>query len=157
MDIRRLKSVQRKLVHFVNEFKSELGRSERVHWCQMYLSGLLLDGERKSIQPMSQRLPGGNEQALQQFVNQSPWNHQAFQIKLMNYVREKLGCNKGVLVLDDSSLPKKGKYSVGAVRQYCGALGKVSNCQSLVTWHFAPKLGSHFPLLGELYLPQEWI
>tara|TARA_B100000614_G_C14520213_1_gene482283 strand:- start:126 stop:1352 length:1227 start_codon:yes stop_codon:yes gene_type:complete len=157
MNIRELKSTQTMLINFVNEFKRHLGRSERVHWCQLYLSGLLLDGERKSIQPMSQRLPGGNEQALQQFVNQSPWDHHRIQMDLMSYLKQKLHCQKGILVLDDTSLPKKGKHSVGVARQYCGALGKVSNCQSLVTWHFAQNKGKHFPLLEELYLPEEWI
>ena len=52
-----------------------LGRSERGHWCGMYLSGLLLDGERKSIEPMAARLEGGDKQALQQFANQTPWEH----------------------------------------------------------------------------------
>lgn len=157
MNIRELKSTQKKLMNFVDEFRNYLGRTERVHWCQMYLSGLLLDGERKSIQPMAQRLPGGNEQALQQFVNQSPWNPHETQIGLMNFLRKKLKCKHGVLVLDDSSLPKKGNYSVGVARQYCGALGKVSNCQSLVTWHYSGRDTNHFPLLEELYLPQEWI
>lgn len=156
MNLRKLKSVQNELLNFVSEFGTYLGRKERHHWCHYYMSGLLLDGERKSIQPMAKRLPGGNEQALQQFVNQSPWEHEALQLHLGNYLYKHLKSKHGVLVLDDTSLPKKGNYSVGVGRQYCGALGKVSNCQSLVTWHYADQK-NHFPLLEELYLPQDWI
>jgi SRSO17 transposase len=97
--------------------------------------GLLLDGERKSIEPMAQRVPGGNEQALQQFVNQSPWAHEPVQTKLYRRLVQRSGSGQGVLVLDDTSLPKKGKHSVGVAPQYCGALGKVANCQAVVTWH----------------------
>ena len=74
MEMDQLMEVKEKLMEFVEHFRPLLGRSERGHWCSMYLSGLLLDGERKSIEPMAARLPDGNEQAMQQFVNQSPWD-----------------------------------------------------------------------------------
>jgi SRSO17 transposase len=104
---------------------------------------------------LAQRVPGGNEQALQQFVNQSPWAHEPVQAKLYRRLVQRSGSGKGVLVLDDTSLPKKGKHSVGVAPQYCGALGKVANCQAIVTWHYSGAR-RHFPLLGELYLPQSW-
>ncbi|KIC75909.1 Isrso17-transposase protein [Neochlamydia sp. EPS4] len=66
------------------------------------------------------------------------------------------GLKKGVLVLDDTSLPKKGKFSVGVARHDCGALGKIANCQSIVTSHYCEKGKEHFPILGELFLPQCW-
>jgi SRSO17 transposase len=156
MKLRELTNTKKKLIEFVESFKVFLGRSERVHWCSMYLSGLLLDGERKSIQPMAQRLPGGNEQALQQFVNQSPWHYDLIQLNLAKYMNNHFQAKTGVLVLDDSSLPKKGNYSVGVSRQYCGAQGKVANCQSIVTWHYVTDSNVHFPVLGELYLPENW-
>lgn len=104
---------------------------------------------------MAQRVPGGNEQALQQFVNQSPWAHEPVQTKLYRRLVQRSGPEKGVLILDDTTLPKKGKHSVGVAPQYCGALGKVANCQAIVTWHYSGAR-MHFPLLGELYLPQSW-
>ena len=73
MKLAALQAVEKQLGAFVEEFAPELGRAERRYWGKRYVVGLVLDGERKSIEPMAQRVPGGNEQALQQFVNQSPW------------------------------------------------------------------------------------
>lgn len=156
MNLEKLKIIQNQLHHFVHSFKNELGRCERVHWCQMYLCGLMLNGERKSIQPMAKRLPGGNEQALQQFVNQSPWNYSALQTKLAKDLVKKLDTKEGVLILDDTTLPKKGSNSCGVAPQYCGVLGKIANCQSVVTWHYSGIEGDHFPIAAELYLPEKW-
>jgi SRSO17 transposase len=150
-----LRAIEKQLGAFVEEFAGELGRAERRTWGKRYVMGLVLDGERKSIEPLAQRVPGGNEQALQQFVNQSPWAHEPVQTKLYRRLIKRSGPGRGVLILDDTTLPKKGKASVGVAPQYCGALGKVANCQAIVTWHYS---GSrmHFPLLGELYLPEAW-
>ena len=111
------KRVEKELGAFVEDFASELGRIERRYWGKLYLTGLLLDGERKSIEPMAQRVPGGNEQALQQFVNQSPWAPEPVQEKLFRRLVRRSGKGKGVLVLEDTTLPKKGDASVGVARQ----------------------------------------
>ncbi len=152
----QLQRIGRQLGDFVEEFRQELGRSERRHWCGMYLRGLFWDGERKSIEPMSGRLEGGDEQALQQFVNQSPWDGQEVANKLLGYMVKAAHLKAAVLVLDDTSLPKKGSESVGVARQYCGALGKISNCQSVVSWQVVGD-GVHFPALAQLYLPKQWV
>ena len=141
MKISQLKSLEKQLSDFVEQFAPVLGRSERRYWCKLYLTGLLLDGERKSIEPMAARVPGGDEQCLQQFVNQSAWHHDTIQRQLLRLLIKRLGQSKCVLALDDTSLPKKGEHSVGVARQYCGALGKVANCQSIVTWHFTHSKG----------------
>ena len=133
MKVAELKKIEKELGTFVEEFAPELGRAERRHWGKLYLMGLLLDGERKSIEPIAQRVPGGNEQALQQFVNQSSWAYEPVQKKLVRRWVRWSGQGKGVLVLADTALPKKGDASVGVARQYCGAWGKVTNCQALVT------------------------
>src|SRR5262245_2141492 len=100
VQVAELKKVEKELGGFVEEFASELGRAERRYWCKLYLTGLLL--ERKSIEPMAQRVPGGNEQALQQFVNQSPWAHEPVQEKLVRRMVRGSGAGKGVLILDDT-------------------------------------------------------
>ena len=155
MKLKELTQLKTELSAFVEYFRKELGRSERRHWCKMYLSGLMLEGKRKSIEPMSARLPGGDEQSLQQFVNQSPWDEQTLQRTLVGYLNKKLKPTKGILVFDDTSFPKKGNHSVGVARQYCGALGKVSNCQSMVSIQYA-YAQAHFPLCAQLYLPKSW-
>jgi SRSO17 transposase len=156
MKLSQLRSIEKHLDEYVEGFSAALRRSERRYWCKLYLTGLLLDGERKSIEPMAARVPGGEEQAMQQFVNQSPWEHEPVQEKLLKLMHQRYGSPKGALVLDDTTLPKKGENSVGVAHQYCGALGKVANCQAVVTWHYCGER-EHFPLLGELYLPQSWI
>jgi hypothetical protein len=95
----------------VEEFASELGRAERRYWCKRYLRGLLLDGEHKSIEPMAQRVPGGNEQALQQFVKQSPWAHEPVQAELSRRLVRRDGAGKGVLGVNRLALRHLGDVS----------------------------------------------
>lgn len=153
MTAKQVAVIRQQLQGFVEEFADELGRSERRHWCGKYLEGLLREGERKSIEPLAARV-GGDDQALQQFVNQSPWEHAAVLHRLRQHMGRRTQAG-GVLVLDDTSLPKQGRHSVGVARQYCGALGKIANCQSIVTWHWT-RAGLHWPLAAQLYLPAEW-
>lgn len=153
MTAKQVGELRRQLQSFVEEFAAELSRSERRHWCGKYLEGLLREGERKSIEPLAARV-GGDEQALQQFVNQSPWDHTAVLHRLREQMKRRAAAG-GVLVLDDTSLPKQGRHSVGVARQYCGALGKIANCQSIVTWHWAGP-GLPWPLAAQLDLPAAW-
>jgi len=71
MTAKQVATLREQLQRFVEGFAAELGRSERRYWCGKYLEGLLREGERKSIEPLAARV-GGDDQALQQFVNQSP-------------------------------------------------------------------------------------
>jgi SRSO17 transposase len=155
MHLSQFRTLERQLSDFVAQFSDLLGRAERRYWCKQYLAGLLLDGERKSVEPMAGRVAGGDAQAMQQFVNQSPWAHDALQLSLARLMLRRRAGQRARLVLDDTTLPKQGTSSVGVARQYCGALGKVANCQSVVTWHYADAQ-TRFPLLGRLYLPQVW-
>lgn len=155
MNIKEVLAVRNHLEKFLEPYKELIGRSERMHNGRLYISGLLLDGERKSIQPMAERLPGGNEQNLQQFVNQSPWEHEPVMAKLWEEMSSWDENENGVLVLDDTTFPKKGDDSVGVAPQYCGALGKIANCQCIVSWHYAGEK-RHWPVKAELFLPKSW-
>jgi len=155
MNLKNVLTVREQMETFLMPYKSLIGRSERMHNCRLYMSGLLLNGERKSIQPMAERLPGGNEQNLQQFVNQSPWDHKLVMKKLQETMTAWGGRSDGVLILDDTTLPKKGNVSVGVAPQYCGALGKIANCQCVVGWHYATQK-NHWPVNAELFLPKSW-
>lgn len=155
MDIEQLISVGEKLTDFVGNFSKVFGWTKRVEHCKIYLSGLLLDGERKSIDPIADRIDGADNQALQQFVNQSPWDGFDLQDALRRHMIKRFRLKETIYVLDDTSLPKKGKHSVGVAHQYCGALGKIANCQSIVSFQ-AVTDRSHFPLAARLYLPKNW-
>ena len=132
-----------------------MGRKERREHAQEYVRGLLMDGERKSIEPMANRLPDGNVQALQQFVNQSPWSSEEVRASLARNVEREF-VPEAYWLIDEVSFPKQGKHSVGVARQYCGALGKTANCQVSVTLDLGTEESST-PLDWALYLPEEWI
>src|SRR5262245_34787846 len=143
-------------------FAPDFPQAKPARWAGVYLHGLLLDGERKSIEPLSRRvsLPDGltsqdPEQALQQFVSHSPWDDQKVLRRYRARLAETFADPAGLFVIDDTTFPKQGRHSVGVQRQYCGALGKKANCQAAVSVHYvAPK--GHYPLALRLYLPEGW-
>jgi SRSO17 transposase len=144
-------------------FAEDFPQAKPARWAGVYLHGLLLDGERKSIEPLSRRitLPEGltskdPEQALQQFVNQSPWDERAVLRRYRARMAETFASPAGVFVIDDTSFPKQGRHSVGVQRQYCGALGKKANCQVAPSVHYVSPRG-HYPLDLRLYLPDSWL
>jgi len=150
----QLQRCRQRLERFLADLLEPVGRSERRHGGDVYVRGLLLDGERKSIQPMAARLPEGNEQAMQQFLGQSPWD--------WNPVWERLGRRMvselvaaSAWVIDDTGFPKQGNHSVGVERQYSGTLGKTANCQVAVSLHQVTDEAD--AVLGwRLYLPESW-
>ena len=95
----RVKKVEKEVGAFVEDLASEFGRSERRDWGKLSLTGLLLDGERKSIEPLAQRVPGGKEQAVPQLVNQSPWAPEPVQEKLVRWLVRRSRQGKGGLGL----------------------------------------------------------
>jgi SRSO17 transposase len=132
-----------------------MGRQERRKHAEEYIRGLLMDGERKSIEPIASRLPDGDVQALQQFVNQSPWPSQEVRASLARKVEGEF-VPEAYWLIDEVSFPKQGQHSVGVARQYCGALGKTANCQVAVTLDLGTEESST-PLDWALYLPEQWI
>jgi SRSO17 transposase len=144
-------------------FAPAFPQSKPARWAGVYLQGLLLDGERKSIEPLSRRVawPEGltskdPEQALQQFVNQSPWDAQAVLRHYRAHLAQTFASPEGIFWIDDVSFPKQGRHSVGVQRQDCGALGKRANCQVAVSVPYVSPRG-HYPLDLRLYLPQSWL
>jgi SRSO17 transposase len=148
-----LSRVRGRLVGFAEEVLAPLARKDQRRWGEVYLRGLMLDGRRKSIEPMAARLPDGDEQCLQQFVNQSPWRWELVLRRLA--VRMSAEIVPEAWVLDDTGFPKFGRHSVGVTRQYCGALGKIGNCQIGVSISGVTAQAS-CPLNWRLFLPQEW-
>ncbi len=121
----QLQKFRGELTVFVAAVAGDFGRRGRARWGEAYLRGLLLDGDRKSIEPMADRLraidqkPEDYEQALQQFVSQSPWDERAVRAGLAKWVGEQFG-KEGLFILDDTGFPKCGDDSVGVSRQYSG-------------------------------------
>ncbi|HKB38162.1 MAG TPA: IS701 family transposase [Gemmataceae bacterium] len=92
---------------------------------------------------------------LQQFIGQSPWDHQSWLTELARQVGQQLGSPDGVLIFDPSAFPKKGTASVGVQRQWCGRLGKIDNCQVGVYLAYVGR-NDHALVDVRLYLPREW-
>src|SRR6185295_5435933 len=152
-----------RLSGYAHSFASDFTWPRPARWAGVYLQGLLLDGERKSIEPLSRRvsLPPDltakdPEQALQQFVNQSPWDQHAVLRRYRARLAQTFASPKGIFLFDDVSYPKQGRHSVGVQRQYCGALGKRANCQVAVSVHYVSPRGQ-YPLDLRLYLPDRWL
>jgi SRSO17 transposase len=161
MDTKQLTWLRVDLAAFLDELMPDrLGNVTRRHWAEVYLRGLLLDGHRKSVEPMAQRLRATDgsardyEQALQQFLNQSPWDDRPVRDRLARRVVATVGTG-GFVIVDDTGFPKQGTHSVGVARQYSGTLGKVGNCQVAVTLQYATAQ-EVFALDAQLYLPEEW-
>ena len=152
-----------RLRDYADLFRGDFSHEKQAAWSGVYLQGLLHDGERKSIEPLSGRvtLPPGldikdPEQALQQFVNQSPWDDGRLARAYRAHRARTFASPEGIFVIDDTSFPKQGKHSVGVQRQYCGALGKKANCQVAPSVHYVSPEG-HYPLAMRLYLPDSWL
>lgn len=140
---------------FVKPFLDVWRSKKRRQWAPVYLRGLLLPGERKSIEPVASRVAPGHEQELRHFVSESPWEAEPIEQVLWDKAEAMLGGQDAFLIIDDTALPKKGDESVGVAHQYCGALGKQANCQSLVSLTLA-KDDVPIPVALRLYLPEAW-
>ncbi|WP_434450549.1 IS701 family transposase [Lentzea sp. E54] len=119
---------------------------------ELYLRGLMLDGKRKSMQPMAERL-GVDHQQLQQFVSTSTWDHVEVRRRLAAWAGKFV--DPDALVIDDTGFPKDGKDSPGVARMYCGALGKTGNCQIGVSVHAVTDWASA-AIDWRLFLPESW-
>ena len=138
-----------------------VGHADRELPLRNYCTGLLLDGERKSVEPMAARLAPDHVQSMHEslhhFVAQSPWSDDDMLRQVRNYVlpaMQKMGPVTAWIV-DETGVVKKGTHSVGVARQYCGRVGKKENCQVAVSLSVATATGS-LPIAWRLYLTEEW-
>ena len=146
--------VKGRLVGYMGEVASGLGRVEQRRAAALYARGLIEAGARKSLEPMVARL--GQEadyEALQQFLADSPWDAAVIERAVAERVCPVI--EPEAWVLDDTGVVKDGKHSPGVKRQYSGTLGKTGNCQVTVSLH-AVGAGGTVPLGFRLYLPEEW-
>ncbi len=155
-----LRKLDRELSAYIESFVEGMGRPERRRAMGWYITGLLLDGERKSIEPMAARLVDDESeiaamrQRLHGCIAESPWSDDEMRARLARKLDQEL---PGVeaFVIDDTGFPKKGEYSVGVQRQYCGTLGRRDNCQVATSLHLAGEAGSACIAL-RVYLPEAW-
>ena len=154
-DAKRLAS---ELSNYYAEYAPLFARSEQREWAQLYLRGQLSDLERKSIEPMVLRERGKDinaVRAVQQFIGEGAWDDDRILERHQQLVAEDLGEPDATAILDGSGFPKKGEHSVGVQWQYCGALGKIANCQQGVFLAYASSRGYTF-LDHRLYMPESW-
>jgi SRSO17 transposase len=156
MDTVEFERVATSFAAFHQRFAPLFGRKEAQRRSEQYLRGLLVQqAERRNAENLAEAVEGATPRSLQRFVSESPWPWAPVMEKLQAKVGRLLSADEGVFVLDDSGFPKQGKKSVGVARQYCGALGKVANCQTGVFLAYVSERG-HALVDKRLYLPRVW-
>ncbi len=146
---------------FVEKLAAALGHADRVAPMKAYCTGLMLPGERKSVEPMAARVEPGRVQAAHQslhhFVAKAAWADEAVMVAVRDLVLPVITKTEPIRawIVDDTGFPKKGTHSVGVARQYCGQLGKQDNCQVAVSLSVANEQAS-LPVAFRLYLPEAW-
>jgi SRSO17 transposase len=146
------RALLQRLGQYLDGFSACFSRQPQRDAASQYIDGLFNDSERKSMQAMHGRLSDpGHYQALQHFITHSPWDAG----RVWAQVRAVVPARTGILALDDTGFPKQGTHSVGVQRQYCGALGKIGNCQVAVSSALIAD-GRTWPLACELYVPVSW-
>ena len=143
------------LGRFLEPFLSRLGHKARRRMCPLYVSGLIGPGDRKSIQPMAERLVLAEYDRLHHFIAAGVWDAGPVETELLVQADKLVGGTDAVLVIDDTAIPKKGTHSVGVAAQYASALGKTANCQTLVSLTLAR---GEVPVMLSLrlFLPESW-
>src|SRR5450432_2820250 len=150
-----------RFAEYVAGLGSVIGHVERTRPLRDYCTGLMLPGERKSVEPMAARTAPGRtaaqHQSLLHFVANAAWSDEDVLAKVREMVLpaiEKSGPVEA-WIIDDTSFPKQGRHSVGVSHQYCGQLGKQANCQVAVSLSLANHAAS-LPVAYRLYLPKVW-
>lgn len=154
-------SSEARFVAYVDALSAVLGREDRAQPLKDYCTGLLMPGERKSVEPMAAVVApsrvSAKHQSLLHLVGQASWSDEAVLDKVRELVSPAIETQGGIRawIVDDTGFAKKGVHSVGVARQYCGRLGKTDNCQIAVTLSIANHAAS-LPIAYRLYLPEDW-
>jgi SRSO17 transposase len=150
-----------RLEKYFGKLEAVIGHADRAAPLRAYVKGLLLPGERKSIEPMAAKIDPrrvrARHQSMHHFVASAPWDEREVIRVARDYALEPLERHApvGAWVIDDTGFPKKGRHSVGVTRQYCGQLGKQDNCQVVVTLSLVNAMMS-VPATYRLYVPEVW-
>lgn len=140
---------------FLQPFGGLVRRAENRQALERYTTGLLADLPRKTAAEMGRSLPETSGQRLQEFLTRTAWDPAEMDRLRIQHMLAHASVGEGVQVIDDTGLPKKGVHSVGVARQYSGTLGRVDNCQVLVSSHYVDRVFD-WPLTARLYLPASW-
>jgi len=152
---------ERRFAAYIEGLAEAAGHADRHAPLKNYCQGLLLPGERKSVEPMAARLAPDNvrgmHQSLHHLVADAPWNDEEMLAQVQREVLPSMQRHGPVVawIVDDTGFPKQGKHSVGVTRQYCGQIGKHDNCQAAVSLSVAT-WSSSLPIAWRLYLPETW-
>lgn len=140
---------------FLEPFGGLVRRSESRSAMERYATGLVSGVDRKNASELGRALPGTNGQQLQELLTRTSWDPLAMDQLRIKHMRKFASAGHGALIIDDTGFAKKGNASVGVARQYSGTLGRVDNCQVLVTAHYVDRVFD-WPVTARLYLPQGW-
>lgn len=153
MDVQELLGLDSDLNDFVEDMFASLTRKGWQERCSCYLTGLMLDGRRKSVQPMAARLDEPNDQSLQHFLANTPWDPVPVRRAVARRMHRVIG--PSAWVIDDTGFVKDGRMSPCVARQYTGTAGKITNCQLATTLHMATDAES-CPVNWRLFMPESW-
>ena len=153
-------AMERRFQDYLEDLGAVVGNDARRRGLSDYMTGLLLPGERKSMEPIAERLESGNvsrrHQSIQHFVSEASWKDGPVRERVLGRVvpvMQKRGAIEHWIV-DDTTLLKSGRQSVGVAIQYSGLVGTTANCQSLVSLSLATEAVS-MPVACDLYLPED--
>src|SRR5947208_10824549 len=155
------KDRQERFGAYVEAVAEVIGHADRVEPLRDYCRGLLLPGERKSVEPIAAVTAparvSAQHQSLLHFVANAPWSDERVLGRIQELTLPLIEGSGAIeaWIIDDPGFPKKGRHSVGVARQYCGQLGKSDNCQVAVSLSLANHSAS-LPIAWRLYLPLEW-
>ncbi len=155
MDVQALRRLKPELDLFLERYLPLFGRDEAQDHAHRFVQGLLLGGDRRSVENIAEAIDGCVVRSLQKFIGQSPWSDDDIVEELQRHVTEVLGDADASLNVDETGFPKKGTKSVGVKRQYAGCLGRTDNCQIGVFVNYRSAAG-HTLIDRRLFLPEEW-